>query len=188
MCDLNEAGLTVRLFLLGYVTINTMASSKLTYDQIKEREAFLRATRNDPKPKRYKDRPEYHQPRHKNKGQLVRQYLVISFLAALAAFSALHWYVWPAGEVWIKLVLALNMASFMLFGFDKTMARFENAGRLPERFFHIVALLGGSLGIIAGALVFRHKIRKFSFMWKIYLIIMLQIAIGCYVLSRLISF
>ena len=56
----------------------------------------------------------------------------------------------------------INLWTFMLFGFDKLRA---GAGhwRIAESTLLGFALLGGSLGALAGRRIFRHKTRKQPF-------------------------
>lgn len=55
--------------------------------------------------------------------------------------------------------LALSLAAFLLYGWDKRQAR--RAGRrVPERRLHALALLGGFAGAWLGMRVFRHKTQR----------------------------
>ncbi|MBN9388097.1 MAG: DUF1294 domain-containing protein [Chloroflexi bacterium] len=54
---------------------------------------------------------------------------------------------------------AINIVTFCFYGFDKFQAKREG-GRIPEKILHMVAILGGAPGGIAGQWVFHHKIRK----------------------------
>lgn len=62
--------------------------------------------------------------------------------------------------VWLIL---LNLIAFAAMGVDKRKAR-KHRWRIPERTLFLFALLGGSLGGLAGMAFFRHKTkhRKFS--------------------------
>ena len=73
----------------------------------------------------------------------------------------------------------LSVLSFILFGVDKKIA--HNSGRrLSERNLLLVTLLGGTAGSALGMLVFRHKISKTLFLFKIIVIIILQILFYIY--------
>ncbi|MEK7158108.1 MAG: DUF1294 domain-containing protein, partial [Patescibacteria group bacterium] len=63
--------------------------------------------------------------------------------------------------IWILLgVLGLlNLATFILYGVDKTKA-LANTRRIPEKTLWLFALLGGSFGAILGMKCFHHKTRK----------------------------
>lgn len=107
-----------------------------------------------------------------SKSGLVQRYLIIALVIGTGLLFAVNQF--TDFPVWVGFLIALNVTSFTLFGFDKTMATYDNAGRLPEMFFHLISLCGGSLGIFIGAHLFRHKIRKWSFMWKEYAILIIQ--------------
>lgn len=126
--------------------------------------------------------------KHPNKSQQIVLYLIFFVLLVGVVFSLLHFFLLKTVPV-LEFLISINFASFLLFGVDKSMASFnapkdeENFGersksimpRLPEMFFYLIALLGGSAGILIGSNVFRHKTRKVSFTGKICLILSLQI-------------
>ncbi|MBM4062529.1 MAG: DUF1294 domain-containing protein [Planctomycetes bacterium] len=56
-----------------------------------------------------------------------------------------------------------NVATFLLFGWDKWRSRREGARRVPERALLWCMLLGGFAGGWAGMRTFRHKTQKVSF-------------------------
>ncbi|NTV31016.1 DUF1294 domain-containing protein [candidate division WWE3 bacterium] len=115
---------------------------------------------------------QYHERKYLTKSGLVQRYMIVALVLGTALLFILNQYTQiPVGYGFL---VALNVTTFTLFGFDKSMASYDNAGRLPELFFHIISLLGGSLGIFIGAHVFRHKIRKWSFMSKEYAILFFQ--------------
>lgn len=70
-------------------------------------------------------------------------------------------------------ILIMNIATFLLFGLDKTFAK-EKMWRIPEAVLLGIALLGGSFGAYAGMLAFRHKTRKPAFRVGIPVIIIAQ--------------
>ncbi len=59
-------------------------------------------------------------------------------------------------------ILLINLALFITMGADKSRAR-RNKRRVPEARLFLLALLGGSLGGIAGMYLFRHKTKHKSF-------------------------
>jgi uncharacterized membrane protein YsdA (DUF1294 family) len=64
---------------------------------------------------------------------------------------------------WIALWIAVaSTLAFAATAFDKHRAR-KRGWRIPEARLLGLALLGGSPGLIAGMLVFRHKTAKASF-------------------------
>lgn len=76
----------------------------------------------------------------------------------------------------------VNLAAFCMFGIDKRRAR-KRRWRIPERRLLSIALLGGSLGALAGMYVFRHKTRHKVFSIGIPLLFVLQAAAVGYCLN-----
>jgi len=68
---------------------------------------------------------------------------------------------------------AVNLIAFFLMGIDKRKAR-RKAFRIPESTLFIMALIGGSIGSIAGMYLFRHKTQHWYFVWGMPLILILQ--------------
>lgn len=71
--------------------------------------------------------------------------------------------------------IAANAVAFVLYGWDKRLAR-TGGIRVPERVLHILAFLGGSAGALAAQRVFRHKTSKRSFQVWFWAICVLQLA------------
>lgn len=57
---------------------------------------------------------------------------------------------------------------------DKQRAR-KRAFRIPEATLFSIAMIGGSVGSIAGMYLFRHKTRHLTFVYGMPLILLLQI-------------
>lgn len=74
-------------------------------------------------------------------------------------------------------LVAINVVTFALFGFDKWMAA-SGARRIPEATLWLASALGGTVGALAAMQTFRHKTRKASFQIVLALIAMLQIGVG----------
>lgn len=72
-------------------------------------------------------------------------------------------------------VIIINITGFALMGADKARAR-RKAWRIPEARLFLTALLGGSIGSIAGMYFFRHKTRHWYFVWGMPAILILQLA------------
>ncbi len=74
-------------------------------------------------------------------------------------------------------LIGINFMAFLVYGIDKLKAILNNKHirRIPEKQLHLLALVGGSLGAILSMFLFRHKIKKLSFMVKYFLIILFQI-------------
>lgn len=80
-------------------------------------------------------------------------------------------------------LIIINIVAFMLMGFDKRRAK-RHAWRIPEKTLFGSALLGGSIGAIAGMQVFRHKTKHLSFQIGMPAILTLQIVIAVFLLIK----
>lgn len=76
----------------------------------------------------------------------------------------------------VPYLVLINLAAFLLMGIDKFRARRE-LWRIPEKVLFGSALLGGSIGAIAGMFFFRHKTRHLSFRLGLPVILLLQIVL-----------
>ena len=75
-------------------------------------------------------------------------------------------------NLYVIWLMALGVATFMLYGFDKLEARrFGNQAknRVPERLLHLLVLMGGFGGGWLGMFLFWHKVRDFWF-WAILIV------------------
>ena len=59
-------------------------------------------------------------------------------------------------------LVSINLISFLTMYIDKKKAKYGR-WRIPEKTLLIIALLGGSIGTIAGMYLFRHKTQKLKF-------------------------
>ena len=88
----------------------------------------------------------------------------------------------------------INLAAFGLFAFDKKRAAYNGEiekakrrrkpepvrpmkRRIPEKTLFSIAILGGSIGSIAGMWVFRHKTKHRIFVFGMPLILLLQLLV-----------
>jgi uncharacterized membrane protein YsdA (DUF1294 family) len=71
-------------------------------------------------------------------------------------------------------LLAINLATFAAFGWDKAAARRRDR-RIPERTLLILAALGGSPAALLARQTLRHKTRKQPFGARLLLIVFLQV-------------
>lgn len=60
-------------------------------------------------------------------------------------------------------LIIINIAAWIMYRLDKWKAK-SGAWRIPERTLLLTALAGGSVGALAGMLLFHHKTRKPKFM------------------------
>ena len=91
------------------------------------------------------------------------------------------------GMVWLIPVcylVAINLAAFYLMWRDKRLAKRENARRIPEKALFLSAVLGGSIGAIAGMRAFRHKTKHWYFVVGMPLILIAQLALAVWLLIR----
>ncbi|MBP1860941.1 DUF1294 domain-containing protein [Rhizobium herbae] len=75
----------------------------------------------------------------------------------------------------VLIILLINIITFCVFWWDKDAAR-EGHWRVPESRLLGLALIGGSLGAVAGQELLRHKTRKEPFRTELMLIVTLHIA------------
>lgn len=74
-------------------------------------------------------------------------------------------------------LLAVNVLSLVLMAQDKSRAR-RGRRRIPERVLFLAAILGGSVGGIAGMYLFRHKTRHLCFVLGLPVILLLQLTVA----------
>lgn len=70
---------------------------------------------------------------------------------------------------------AINGVTFIVCGIDKSVAG-SAALRTPERVLLGLALVGGTIGLLLGMNLFRHKTRKTQFQFKLFVVLALQAA------------
>ena len=79
----------------------------------------------------------------------------------------------------ICFLLAINIATFLLYGIDKYKAK-KNQWRISEATLLTMAAIGGSIGAWAGMRLWHHKTMHKKFKYGIPLIIIMQIALVAY--------
>lgn len=72
-------------------------------------------------------------------------------------------------------LLVINLFAMLLMAVDKSKAE-RDKWRIPEKTLFIIALIGGSIGSIAGMYMFRHKTKHAKFIIGMPAILILQIA------------
>jgi uncharacterized membrane protein YsdA (DUF1294 family) len=78
-------------------------------------------------------------------------------------------------------LLAVNVLAFALIGMDKGRAK-RKAFRISERTLLLVSACFGSLGGMAGMLVFRHKTRHAKFALSLPIMLVAHIALSLWLL------
>jgi len=73
--------------------------------------------------------------------------------------------------------LSINIFGFLVYGYDKLQAirTAKNISRVSEQALLIISLIGGTIGSILSMLLFRHKIKKLSFMIKFIVVVLIQV-------------
>jgi uncharacterized membrane protein YsdA (DUF1294 family) len=70
----------------------------------------------------------------------------------------------------LLLLLLFNFVTFVVFGYDKYLAR-TNRPRIHEKTLLKLALIGGSVGAVFAQKIFRHKSKKYPYLFWIILIV-----------------
>ena len=76
-------------------------------------------------------------------------------------------------------LLAINIASFFLYGIDKYKAK-KGRWRISEATLLLMGVIGGSIGAWGGMRIWHHKTMHKKFKYGIPLIIIMQIALVAY--------
>ena len=79
-------------------------------------------------------------------------------------------------------LLAVNIATFFLYGIDKYKAK-KNKWRISEATLLTMAAIGGSIGAWAGMRLWHHKTMHKKFRYGIPMIIIVQVALAVYLLT-----
>ena len=83
----------------------------------------------------------------------------------------------------ICFLLAINIATFLLYGIDKYKAK-KNKWRISEATLLTMAAIGGSIGAWAGMRLWHHKTMHKKFKYGIPIIITFQDALAVYLLTN----
>ena len=87
-------------------------------------------------------------------------------------------------KLFLWYLLLINAAAFLLMLADKYKAK-KHLWRIPERVLIGSALLGGSIGALAGIYLFRHKTRHLKFTIGIPAILAGQLILGLWIISKI---
>lgn len=77
-------------------------------------------------------------------------------------------------KYFIIYLIIINLIAFFAMYLDKRKARYGK-WRIPEQSLFILAVMGGSIGAIAGMYTFRHKTKKLRFAIGFPVILVLEI-------------
>ena len=80
-------------------------------------------------------------------------------------------------------LLLINAVAFFLMLADKRKAK-KNLWRIPEATLMMSAVLGGSIGALAGMYTFRHKTKHLKFTLGIPAILIAQIVLAVWLMMR----
>ena len=87
-------------------------------------------------------------------------------------------------QVLFYYLIAVNVLAFVLMGLDKRRAR-RDQWRISEKTLFLPAVLGGSLGAIAGMRLFHHKTKHWYFRYGLPALLAVQILLGVFLGSQL---
>jgi len=90
-----------------------------------------------------------------------RRFALVALLAVLL-ITYLQLLLFPAWDVVFAWLIAINIVTFVAFGYDKAVAP-KDTTRVPEAILLALTLLGGSVGAVIARPLFRHKTQKVSF-------------------------
>ncbi len=76
-------------------------------------------------------------------------------------------------------IILISFISFCYYAYDKfqAMQNSRNIQRVPEIRLLFSTLIGGTIGSFLSMLIFRHKIKKASFMIKFFMVFIVQLII-----------
>ena len=82
--------------------------------------------------------------------------------------------------------IVINLSTFILYGYDKIQAirDLKNISRVSEIKLLLFAFLGGSITAFIAMLLFRHKIKKASFLIKYFIVLILDFIILYFFISK----
>jgi uncharacterized membrane protein YsdA (DUF1294 family) len=83
----------------------------------------------------------------------------------------------------LLLLMLVNGLAFIIYATDKWLAK-KNARRVPEKYLLLLAIIGGSVGAWSSMLLFRHKTKHWQFSIGVPAILLIQIALGIFLISK----
>lgn len=82
-------------------------------------------------------------------------------------------------------LVVINLYGFIIIGIDKGRAK-KDQWRISENHLLGSAALGGSLGVLLGMKIFRHKTKHRLFQWSVPIMLMLQCVLLLYLFSKIV--
>ena len=82
--------------------------------------------------------------------------------------------------LWLAVI---NAAGFLLMGLDKWKAK-RGAWRIPEKTLFTAALLGGTVGVMAGMKTFHHKTRHGQFKYGLPVLLTIQLGAAVWLMNQ----
>lgn len=83
----------------------------------------------------------------------------------------------------VGIIAIFNLITFFYVGADKKQSR-DHSERTPEVNFFVMSIFFGSLGVLLGMFFFRHKTKKFNFVFGISVLVLQQLALAYYLVFR----
>ena len=80
-------------------------------------------------------------------------------------------------------LVIINIIAFCLYGIDKKRAK-KGQWRISEKTLLLSAVFGGSIGALLGMYVFRHKTKHWYFKYGLPAILILQIALAVWLVTK----
>jgi uncharacterized membrane protein YsdA (DUF1294 family) len=87
--------------------------------------------------------------------------------------------VWQYYLIWLAII---SVVTFVTYGIDKAQSR-RGGQRVPEKYLHGMALIGGFPGGWAGRSIFKHKTQKGFFTFVLALSTILHAGFGYWIIS-----
>lgn len=84
-----------------------------------------------------------------------------------------------AMDLFVVYVIVMSAITFFVYGIDKYKAT-HNKWRIPEKTLLGLAVIGGSLGALAGIWIWRHKTLHPKFKYGVPFILIIQVSLLCW--------
>ena len=87
-------------------------------------------------------------------------------------------------QVVLLWLAAVNAAGFLMMGLDKWKAK-RSAWRIPEKSLFTAALLGGTVGVMAGMKTFHHKTSHGQFKYGLPVLLAVQLGAAAWLMNQM---